>query len=280
MSQYGDRGNLLTLIQRCRWRGIKTEVQELNLGDPVDGDRADIFLIGGGADSHQRLISDDLVHVKGPGIREAVRQGAAGIAVCAGYQLLGHYYHAADGTHLPGLGIFDAHTVHHAAEVGAKLDSITQAGRVRAVGDLVVGWRGGTLVGFENHGGRTYLNPGAQPLGRVIVGAGNNATDGWEGCVQGNLIGTYLHGPLLPKNPHLVDHLIATAIRRRYNEAAIPSLGDEMEWRAHARAAERAAARRRRRPYALAAGVDRSRRALRRLLISRSRQAATTGQPR
>jgi len=256
MSQYGDRGNVLTLVRRCRRRGIEAEVVELDLGDAVEADRIDILLMGGGADSHQRLICEDLIAVKGPGIREAVNQGAAGLAVCAGYQLLGHYYRTADGSELPGLGIFDAHTVHRAAQVGARLDTITEAGSVRAVGDLVVQWGEHTLVGFENHGGRTYLHEGAQPLGRVILGGGNNSEDGLEGCVRGNLIGTYLHGPALPKNPALADHLIAGALRRRYGEEALGRLADtdpagsddaterRASERALARARERASARR------------------------------------
>lgn len=239
MSQYGDRGNLVTLLQRCRWRGIDAEVLEVDLGARLDGDGVDILLIGGGADSHQRLISDDLIEIKGPGIRRAVEQGAAGLAICAGYQLLGHYYRTADGTDLPGLGIFDAHTVHHAAEIGAELDTITHAGQVRAVGNLVLQWGERTLVGFENHGGRTYLHPGAQPLGRVVVGKGNNSVDGWEGCVYRNLIGTYLHGPALPKNPHLVDHLINSAVRRRDEATVLAELDDQAEWQAHGRALER-----------------------------------------
>lgn len=240
MSQYGDRGNLVALRQRCHWRGIETDVLELDLGAPLDGDRVDILLIGGGADSHQRLISEDLIETKGPGIRRAVELGAAGLAICAGYQLLGHYYRTADGTDLPGLGIFDAHTIHRAAELGAPLDSITHAGAVRSVGNLVLQWGERTLVGFENHGGRTYLHPAAQPLGRVIVGGGNNSIDGSEGCVYRNLIGTYLHGPALPKNPHLVDHLIRAAVRRRDETAALPGLEDQTEWRAHRRALGRA----------------------------------------
>lgn len=239
MSQYGDRGNLVALRQRCHWRGIETEVRELDLGAALDGESVDILLIGGGADSHQRLISDDLVETKGPGIRRAVGEGAAGLAICAGYQLLGHYYRTADGTDLPGLGIFDAHTIHRAAEIGVPLDTITQAGAVRAVGNLVLQWGEGTLVGFENHGGRTYLHAGAQPLGKVIVGGGNNSVDGWEGCVYRNLIGTYLHGPALPKNPHLVDHLIRAALRRRDETAALSGLEDQTEWGAHQRALER-----------------------------------------
>ncbi|MBV9819070.1 MAG: glutamine amidotransferase [Solirubrobacterales bacterium] len=239
MSQYGDRGNLVALLQRCHRRGIDTEVLELNLGAVVDGDGVDLLLIGGGADSHQRLISEDLIEIKGPGIRRAVEGGAAGLAICAGYQLFGHYYRTADGTDLPGLGIFDAHTVHRAAEIGARLDTITQAGEVRAVGNLVLRWGDRNLVGFENHGGRTYLHPGAQPLGEVVVGQGNNSQDGHEGCVYRNLIGTYLHGPALPKNPHLVDHLISDALRRHDAGMVLPRLDDQVEWRAHTCALDR-----------------------------------------
>jgi CobQ-like glutamine amidotransferase family enzyme len=268
MSQYGDRGNVLALVQRCRLRGVEAEVLELGLGEPVDPERVDILLIGGGADSHQRLICDDLIAVKGSGIREAVEQGASGLCVCAGYQLLGHYYRTADGSELPGLGIFDAHTVHRAAQVGARLDTITQAGSVRAVGDLVVQWGEHTLVGFENHGGRTYLHAGAQPLGRVLIGGGNNSEDGWEGCVSGNLIGTYLHGPALPKNPVLADHLITAALRRRYGEQALSRLAQEdpsappdaTEQRARERALARAQERSSPRlPALIRRGLSRSR---------------------
>jgi CobQ-like glutamine amidotransferase family enzyme len=280
MSQYGDRGNVLALVQRCRWRGVETTVENLNLGDPVESDRLDILLVGGGADSHQRLISQDLIDVKGPGIRAAVEQGVPGMAVCAGYQLLGHYYRTADGTDLPGLGIFDAHTVHHAAEVGTRLDTIPKAGSVRAVGDLVVSWGDKTLVGFENHGGRTYLHPGARPLGRVILGQGNNSTDGWEGCVQGNLIGTYLHGPLLPKNPHLVDHLLSAAIKRRYGTEALSSLDDKAEWQAHAGAAERARSRQPHRTGGLLDQAVAYRRRIGRLRAARQRQAGSSASER
>jgi CobQ-like glutamine amidotransferase family enzyme len=233
MSQYGDRGNVLALAERARRRGIEAEVVPFELGDRVDPRRVDVILVGGGADTQQRLVAEDLVAVKGDGLREAVAGGSGLLAVCAGYQLLGHSYLAADGTELAGVGIFDAHTVHRAAEVGARLDSITAAGRVRAVGNVVVLGQGLELVGFENHGGRTYLHPGAKPLGHVIVGRGNNGADGTEGCVAGEAIGTYLHGPVLPKNPRLADRLLAAGLRRRYGEVALEPLADAAEVAAH-----------------------------------------------
>jgi CobQ-like glutamine amidotransferase family enzyme len=243
MSQYGDRGNVLTIQKRCEWRGIDVEVDHLELGDRVDPDRIDLILVGGGADTHQRLVCDDLLRVKGDGIRQAVADGAAAFAVCAGYQLWGRYYRTATGEELPGLGIFPAHTVHRAAQTGTRLDTITQAGSVRAVGNLVVQWGSQTLVGFENHGGRTYLGGGAQPLGRVLRGAGNNSEDGWEGCVRNNAIGTYLHGPAFPKNPALADHLIKTALARRYGSVTLDLLDDAQESGAHRRALRQATAR-------------------------------------
>jgi lipid II isoglutaminyl synthase (glutamine-hydrolysing) len=246
MSQYGDRGNVLTIVNRCRWRGIEVELTDLEIGDPVRPDRVDLLLVGGGADVHQRLVCEDLVRVKGGGIRRAVEEGVAAFAVCAGYQLWGHYYRTAAGEELAGLGVFDAHTIHRAAQTSTRLDTIARAGRVRAVGNLVVQWGDHMLVGFENHGGRTYLHSGAQPLGKTLAGGGNNSEDGWEGCVQNNAIGTYLHGPALPKNPPLADHLIQAALRRRHGNVQLEPLDDAQEIMAHRRATARALARPRR----------------------------------
>jgi CobQ-like glutamine amidotransferase family enzyme len=246
MSQYGDRGNVQTFSVRCRWRGIDVEVDELEVGDKVDPDRVDLFLVGGGADTHQRLVYEDLLEVKGDGIRQAVSDGAAAFAVCAGYQLWGHYYKTANGDELPGLGIFDAHTIHRAAQTGTRLDTITKAGSVRSVGNLVVQWGPHVLVGFENHGGRTYLHDAAVPLGRVVSGGGNNSQDGWEGCVTRNAFGTYMHGPAFPKNPPLADHLIVAALSRRYGTVALEPLDDDRETWAHDRALKQATDRPRR----------------------------------
>jgi CobQ-like glutamine amidotransferase family enzyme len=240
MSQYGDRGNVICLQQRCRWRGIDVEVAELGLGVPVDPDAVDILLMGGGADSQQRAIADDLVSVKGGGLRDAVEAGAAALMICGGYQLFGHSYRTYDGTTLKGLGIFDCHSVHRAHQLGARLDNVSQAGAVRAVNNLVIEWANGTLVGFENHGGRTYLAERAEPLGRVVVGGGNNSEDGWEGCVYQHAIGTYLHGSVLPKNPHLADYLIASALERRTGSRELEPLDDRLEWEAHALAVDKA----------------------------------------
>ena len=243
MSQYGDLGNVLAIRQRCEWRGIDVEVDELEVGDRVSPDRVDLLLVGGGADAHQRHICEDLLRVKGDGIRQAVDEGMPAFAVCAGYQLWGHSYRTATGDDLPGLGIFDAHTVHRAAQTGTKLDTITRAGSVRAVGNLVVAWGDKVLVGFENHGGRTYLHDNAQPLGRIVVGGGNNSEDGWEGCVRNNAIGTYMHGPAFPKNPALADHLIHAALSRRYGDISLEPLDDRAETQARQRALEQATTR-------------------------------------
>lgn len=232
MCQYGDRGNLISLTRRCAWRGIEVEVRNLELGDDVEPDAIDLFLMGGGADSHERLVAEDLVEVKGPGMREAIEEGAPAFMVCGGYQLLGEYYITYDRTELRGLDILPAYTVHRAAQIGARLRSITDAGEVRAVGNLVVQWGRHTLVGFENHGGRTYLRPGAEPLGRVLAGSGNNSEDGLEGCVYKNLIGTYMHAAL-PKNPVLTDHLIEAAVRRRNPGWQLAPLDNRLEDEAH-----------------------------------------------
>ncbi len=246
MSQYGDRGNVVTIVKRCEWRGIDVEVDNLEVGDRVDPDRIDLFLVGGGADAHQRVVCDDLLENKGEGIRQAISDGAAAFAVCAGYQLWGHYYKTASGEELRGLGIFDAHTVHRAAQTGTKLDTITRAGSVRAVGNLIVQWSDRALVGFENHGGRTYLRSGAQPFGHVIVGGGNNSEDGSEGCVYRNAIGTYLHGPAFPKNPALADYLIRAGLSRRYGTVRLEPVDNAREMSAHRRALAQATHKRRR----------------------------------
>lgn len=246
MSQYGDRGNVLTIVSRCRWRGIDVEVKDLEIGDPVDPSHVDLLLVGGGADTHQRHVCEDLLQVKGSGIRQAVEEGVAAFAVCAGYQLWGHYYRTATGEELAGLGVFDAHTIHRAAQTGTRLDTIARAGSVRAVGNLVVQWGDQILVGFENHGGRTYLHSGSQPLGKTLAGGGNNSEDGWEGCVYHNAIGTYLHGPAFPKNPQLADHLIQAALRRRYGNVQLEPLDDTQEIVAHRLAVARALTRPRR----------------------------------
>ncbi|MDR7519102.1 MAG: glutamine amidotransferase [Armatimonadota bacterium] len=230
LNLYGDRGNIATLVRRAQWRRLAVRVAEARLGEPIDPRESDLYFIGGGEDRQQRLAAPDLRGVKGPALREAAASGAAILAVCGGYQLLGRFYRPAEGSDLEGLGLLDLHTVHPGPRAR------------RLIGNIVVreGVSGRMLVGFENHGGRTHLGPGARPLGAVLAGFGNNGQDRTEGAVSGTVYGTYLHGPLLPKNAWLADHLIALALRCRYGEVFLAPLSDEEEHRAAAAAAARA----------------------------------------
>jgi lipid II isoglutaminyl synthase (glutamine-hydrolysing) len=228
MSGYGDRGNLASVMRRCEWRGITIEVRELRLGDRVDPDEVDLFVIGDGGEFHQRLIAADLADVKGPAIRDAVSQGSALLAVGAGYELLGRFYQPCRGVELPGASLFDTWTIQQGADLTAASCTITEARADRVIGDLVVRWGDELLVGFENHSSRTYLGPEACPFGQVVVGQGNNG-DGHEGVRLVNAIGTYLRGPCLPRNPALTDFLIRAALVRRYADAELADLPDELE---------------------------------------------------
>lgn len=224
MNIYGDRGNILCLRRRCEERGIGFEVEELAPGDRLDPEGFDLVFMGGAQDKEQRRVAEDLLTVKAEPIREAVDRGVTVLAVCGGYQLMGRFYRTAEGEELPGVGVFDLWTVHPGPR--AK----------RFIGNVVVGWNGSTLVGFENHGGRTHLGEGARPLGSVISGFGNNGRDGTEGAVHRNAFGTYLHGSLLPKNPAFADHLIETALGRTHEDIRLAELDDRIERMAHAEA--------------------------------------------
>ncbi|HEY0755535.1 MAG TPA: hypothetical protein VGD98_16375 [Ktedonobacteraceae bacterium] len=204
LNLYGDRGNILTLQQRCRWRGINLRVVELGIGDALDPDAYDLLFIGGGQDRDQAPVAQDLYETKSIGLWASIEDDMPVLAVCGGYQLLAHYYRPASGPDLKGLGVFDAWTVHRGTRAP------------RCIGDIALSWNGLTLVGFENHGGQTYLGT-AQPLGKVLKGSGNNAQDGTEGAIYRNAFGTYLHGSLLPKNPHFADYLIKLALKRSYS---------------------------------------------------------------
>lgn len=203
LNLYGDRGNILTLQQRCRWRNIQLHVVELGIGDALDPDAYDLLFIGGGQDRDQAPVAQDLYETKSIGLWAAIEDDMPVLAVCGGYQLLAHYYRPGSGPDLKGLGVFDAWTIHRGARAP------------RCIGDIAIEWNGRTLVGFENHGGQTYLGT-AQPLGKVLKGYGNNAQDGTEGAIYRHAFGTYLHGSLLPKNPHFADHLIELALKRSY----------------------------------------------------------------
>ena len=219
MNIYADRGNILFLQRRCEWRGIGFSYAAAGPGEGLDPAAHDLLYLGGGQDRDQRAVAADMVASKREALGAAVDDGAVLLAVCGGYQLLGHSYQLGE-ERLPGLGLADLETVR---EPGERL-----IGNVAIEADLGDGPR--TIAGFENHGGRTYLGAGATPLGRVLKGFGNNGRDGFEGVRRDNLIGTYLHGPLLPKNAWLADRLIALALERRYGTAPeLEPLDDALE---------------------------------------------------
>ena len=258
LNLYGDRGNILALRRRCQQRGIDLRVVSMGVGDALAPDEYDMLFIGGGQDREQAPVAQDLHESKGIGLWAAIEDDMPVLAVCGGYQLLANYYRPASGPDMRGLGVFDAWTIHQGQR------------NARCIGDIAINWNGSTLVGFENHGGRTYLGT-AQPLGKVLKGNGNNAEDASEGAIYRNAYGTYMHGSLLPKNPHFADHLIGLALRRTYGKpdwgyssseeegvstnvanaseggetaendpsTALTPLDDRLEWEAHAFMLER-----------------------------------------
>jgi CobQ-like glutamine amidotransferase family enzyme len=230
---YADRGNMAVLERRAAWRGIGFDYRTIGLREPVRPGEHDLLYVGGGQDREQALVAPDLA-AKGDALAEAVAAGTAFLAVCGGYQLLGRFYRDRSGAELPGVGLLPLHTV---------------AGERRMIGDVLLECElepGGRriLAGFENHAGRTYLDEGAEPLGRVLAGFGNNGQDGYEGCRVGRVVGTYLHGPLLPRNAWLADWLIAEALGHRSGEPPqLEHIPDDYEAEAQRVSAERAFAR-------------------------------------
>jgi len=229
LSIYADRGNVQVIRRRLEWRGHELEERPLRVGESLDAGAADLYLIGGGQDRDQMLVAEDLQRHR-DALHGAVAGGAAVLAVCGGYQLAGHRYVGQDGSVMPGIGL---------------LDLETQAGETRLIGDIVcecdLGDGGGTrtMVGFENHAGKTLLGTGCDPLARVVSGHGNDGSSGYEGARSGLVLGTYVHGPLLPKNPWLADWLIERALERRHGAIELEPLDDRLE----SAAAEAAAAR-------------------------------------
>ena len=230
MNIYADRGNIAVLERRLAWRGMRLAVSAAGIGERVEPGAHDLYYLGGGQDRDQAVVAQDLAATKGQALREAAGAGAAVLAVCGGFQLAGRGYTGVDGSRMPGIELLDLDTV---------------AGPTRLIGNLVID---ATLddetrpvVGFENHAGRTRLGPGARPLGRVLSGHGNNGEDGGEGAVQGRVIGTYLHGPLLPKNPWLADVVLGWALEHRHGgPVPLDPLDDGLEAAAHAVAVRRA----------------------------------------
>ncbi|HET9102033.1 MAG TPA: glutamine amidotransferase [Solirubrobacteraceae bacterium] len=223
MNIYADRGNLRLLEQRCAWRGIGFELRACGLGERLDPEGADLFYMGGGQDRDQKLCAGDLYETKREDLLAAAARGAVVLGVCGGYQLLGHSYELGE-EQLPGVGLVDLITV--------RSDAPRLIGNVAIEVELEPG-RPRVLAGFENHGGRTTLGPGEAPLGRVLRGHGNDGRSGFEGVRRGNVIGTYLHGPLLPKNVWFADWLIATATGL---PRPLAPLDDTLEDAAHAEA--------------------------------------------
>ncbi|MGD9581241.1 MAG: type 1 glutamine amidotransferase [Vampirovibrionia bacterium] len=220
---YGDRGNILTIKQRCQWRDIEVEITEIDIEDQIDPDKYDFYFIGGGQDQQQITVAKRLQEVSKQ-IHEAVDTGAVILAICGGYQLLGHYYQPFDGDKLEGISVIDAYTV---------------AGNTRFIGNVTIeldesfNIEPKTLVGFENHSGLTYLGKDIKPIGKTLTGNGNNGSDGQEGAVYKHVYGTYLHGSLLPKNPHFSDLLITQALSRKFGNVKLESIDDKIELNAH-----------------------------------------------
>ena len=226
LSVAGDRGNLFALIQRCAWRGIDCSVTEADVGVVPDFAKSDLILLHGGQDREMTAAAQDLAEKASP-LREAIEADAVVLAVCAGYQLLARYYTPVNGPEIQGIGV---------------LDAVTHGGPTRFIGHVAAQCDLGSgsqhqLAGFENHSGRTYLGDDAKPLGRVLAGAGNNGEDGTEGARYREVYATYLHGPVLPKNPWLADHLLSRALAHRYQDfGPLPPLRDQTEAQAHAAA--------------------------------------------
>lgn len=234
MSTYGDRGNVMCLTQRCAWRGIKVVVEPIEFKTTSkDIETCDLIFGGGAQDRQQGLLIDDLREKKGPVLKKLFDANIPGLFVCGAPQLLGHSYMMGDGTTLQGLGIFDMVSKHFGKDkprcIGNTISEINAQCPM-----LHAKWERTTLVGFENHGGRTYLGPGVEPFAKVIQGCGNNGEDGTEGAVYKNCIATYSHGPFLPKNPHIADWLIAKALEIKYKKVvSLSPLDDTLEWQAH-----------------------------------------------
>lgn len=222
MNIYADRGNIAVLARRLAWRGLELRVSEAAVGTGIRPGEADFYYLGGGQDRDQRLVAKDILNTKAETLREAAAAGVVGLFVCGGYQLAGRDYRTADGDVIAGAGVFDLTTTAGASRLvgNIEIEADLGSGAVR-------------VIGYENHGGRSKLGAGTSALGKVIKGHGNNGRDRTEGAVAGNFVGTYLHGPLLPKNPQLADALLVWALEYRYGERfKLEPLDDQLEERA------------------------------------------------
>ena len=238
MNLYGDRGNVISIKKRCEWRGVPVDIVDVGLGERIRPTGCDLFLFGGGQDREQALLAEDLAGSKGAYLRSIVEDGGVVLGVCGGYQLMGHSYETPEGETLPGVGIFDLHTQPRKLDEERLIGNVLARVRAPETGETR------EIVGFENHGGRTYLGDGLEPLGEVVVGYGNNGKDGTEGARRLNAYGTYLHGSLLPKNPWLTDQLILNAVRRTDENFELEPLDDTTERSAFSSVAGRVAGKR------------------------------------
>ncbi len=222
MNTYGDRGNIIVLQKRAEWRGIKADVKEIYVSSNIqDLESSDLIFMGGAQDTQQEIVNEDLQGKKGQILTRKIEDETPGLFICGAYQFLGEYYKTADGKKLPGLGVFPLYTENPG-------ESAT-----RLIGNVIVNSNEQTLVGFENHGGRTYLKDKSQALGTVVNGHGNNTEDKTEGIIFKNSFGTYLHGPILPKNPQLADLLLTLALEKKYGEKFhLEPLDDSIEQKA------------------------------------------------
>jgi lipid II isoglutaminyl synthase (glutamine-hydrolysing) len=232
MSTYGDRGNIICLKKRCEWRGIDINVKEITLETPVkELEDCDLIFMGGAQDRQQKILSEDFLNNKAPVIKKLINNDIPGLFVCAAYQFMGHYYQPYQGEKILGAGIFDLYTKHPGDQAKRLIGNVVAEIIASSVKRLAFR---NTLVGFENHGGRTYLGKNIQPLAKVIKGNGNNGEDRFEGAIYKNAIGSYLHGPILPKNPHLADWFIDKALEEKYGEKIeLVKLNDNLEFQAH-----------------------------------------------
>ncbi len=233
MSTYGDRGNVICLQKRCEWRGISVSVEAITLETPINKLRqCDLIFMGGAQDRQQKLVGQDFLEVKGPAVKEMIEHNIPALFVCAAYQFVGHFYKPYQGDKIPGAGIFDLYTQHPGDQAKRLIGNVVGELIASSVKRLMSSDK--TIVGFENHGGRTYLGPKMKPLAKVIKGFGNNGEDGYEGAVYKNAIGSYFHGPFIPKNPHIADWLIATALEIKYGKSVpLQELNDDLEWDSH-----------------------------------------------
>ena len=220
LNLYGDRGNILCMQQRLRWRGIDVVTGSVSIGEKLDASRYDLIFVGGGQDFEQEVLLEDLNGSKTAELKAAIEDGTPVLAICGGYQMLGHYYETWDGQKCAFTGAVDLYTL------GSKQRMI--GNYMFTCDELAL-----DVVGFENHSGKTYLGSGVKPMGKVLAGYGNNGEDGNEGARYKNVFATYSHGCLLPKNPKLCDHILATALTRKYGACELQPLDDALEAAAH-----------------------------------------------